>query len=139
MSYEEKGTWILAVSAVVVPVIYFAIVLGQVPNTPVTEIDYIVPMLAAIGVAIAVSIVGISLFAIASPREADKSDERDKQINRLGDSIGYNVLGVLALVPLILAMAEVEHFWIANALYLASILTAVVSSAVKIVAYRRGF
>jgi hypothetical protein len=43
------------------------------------------------------------------------------------------------LLPLGLAMAEVDFFWIANSIYLASIVSGVVSSVVKIVAYRRGF
>ena len=46
---------------------------------------------------------------------------------------------VVAIVPLDLAMAEIEQFWIANALYLAFVLAALASSIVKIVAYRRGF
>jgi hypothetical protein len=37
------------------------------------------------------------------------------------------------------AMAEADHFWIANALYLAFALSAVTESVSKIFAYRRGF
>ena len=36
-------------------------------------------------------------------------------------------------------MAEVGHFWIANAVYLCFVLSAVLGSVAKIVAYRRGF
>jgi hypothetical protein len=42
------------------------------------------------------------------------------------------------LVPFGLAMAEGDHFWIANAIYLAFVLSALTASVVKIVAYRRG-
>jgi hypothetical protein len=48
-------------------------------------------------------------------------------------------MSIAAIVPLALAMAEVEHFWIAHALYLAFVLAALTSAAVKIVAYRRGW
>lgn len=48
-------------------------------------------------------------------------------------------MGVAAIVPLGLAMAKAEQFWIANALYMAFVLAAFVSAVVKIVAYRRGF
>ncbi len=139
MSFEEKGTWIVAIAMTVVGAAYFVIILGQVPTTPVTEIDYIVPMIVAIVLGIGLSIVGYIAVAMASPEDADKSDERDKQIGRRGDSFGYNVLGVLALVPLGLAMAEIEQFWIANSLYAAFLVTALIVSAVKLVAYRRGF
>jgi hypothetical protein len=48
------------------------------------------------------------------------------------------VLGVLTVGPLGLAMAEADHFWIANAIYLAAAFANVVSTSVKLVAYRRG-
>ena len=37
-----------------------------------------------------------------------------------------------------LAMLEVAYFWIANAVYLAFFLSAVLGSVARIVAYRRG-
>jgi len=36
-------------------------------------------------------------------------------------------------------VAEVEHFWIANAIYLAYVVAALISSIAKIVVYRKGF
>jgi hypothetical protein len=36
-------------------------------------------------------------------------------------------------------MAEVPHFWIANAVYLAFTLSAILGSVARIFAYRRGF
>ena len=38
-----------------------------------------------------------------------------------------------------MAMAEADHFWIANVIYLAFVLSAILGSIAKIVAYRRGF
>jgi hypothetical protein len=139
MSFEEKRAWIYAVIAVGVPAVYFATVLGQVPATEVAEIAYVRPMLTAIGVAIVANVIATIGVAIASPKEADKRDERDKQINRFGEYVGFYAMSILALVPLGLAMAEFEHFWIANALYLAFVLAAFTSAIVKIVVYRRGF
>jgi hypothetical protein len=37
-----------------------------------------------------------------------------------------------------MAMAELPHFWIANVIYLGFVLSAVLGSTLKIVAYRRG-
>ncbi|GIH22809.1 hypothetical protein Aph01nite_11190 [Acrocarpospora phusangensis] len=139
MSSEEKRTWIYVVVAAGVAVVYFATVLSKVPGTDVSTIAYVWPMLTAIGVGIAANIVLNIIAAVLSPREADKTDERDKQINRLGEYVGFYVMSIAALVPLGLAMAEIEQFWIANTLYLAFILAALASSIVKIVAYRRGF
>jgi uncharacterized membrane protein len=139
MSFEEKSTWIYAAIALVVPGVYFATVIGQVQTTAVTEIAYQWPMLLTIGVAIALAIIAHIVVAIASPREADKSDERDTNINRFGEYIGSFVLYTGMLVALGLALAEFEQFWIANTIYSTFIAAALTTSAVKIVAYRRGF
>jgi hypothetical protein len=88
---------------------------------------------ATIGLAIAAHIV------IAAPDDAGKRDQRDKDIKGYGEYVGGLVLSVAAVVSLILALAEVDHFWIADAIYLAFILAATAGSIVKIVAYRRGF
>jgi hypothetical protein len=40
---------------------------------------------------------------------------------------------------LAMAMAELNHFWIANVIYLAFVLSSILGSATKIVAYRLGF
>lgn len=139
MSSEEKRSWIYVVVGVGVAAVYFVTVLSKVPGADVARIAYVRPMLIAIGAGIGLSIVASIAAAIASPREAGRTDERDRQIHRLGEYVGFYVMSIAALVPLALAMAEAAHFWIANALYLAFVLAAVASSIVKIVLYRRGF
>jgi hypothetical protein len=138
MSSEEKRTWIYVVVAAGVTVVYFATVLAKVPGTDVATIAYVWPMLTAIGVGVGASVVLNIVAAIISPGEAGRTDVRDKEINRLGEYVGYYVMSAAAIVPLGLAMAEAEQFWIANTLYLAFVLAALASSVVKIVAYRRG-
>lgn len=139
MSSEEKRSWIYAVVGVVVPLVYFAAVLSKVPGADVATIGYVWPMLTAIGVGIGASIVLSIIAATVSPGEAGKTDVRDKEINRRGEYVGFYVMSGAAIVPLGLAMAKIEQFWIANTLYLAFVLAALASSIVKIVAYRRGW
>jgi hypothetical protein len=43
-----------------------------------------------------------------------------------------------AAAALVMAMAKVDYFWIANVIYLGFTLWAVAGSALKLVAYRRG-
>jgi hypothetical protein len=43
------------------------------------------------------------------------------------------------LVPFALTLLEADYFWIANAMYAAFALSALVSTPVRLVAYRRGF
>lgn len=139
MTFEEKSTWIQGVLSAGVSGVYFVTVLGRARHTAITEIAYEWMMLTAIGVAVVLSIVAHIVAAIASPTEAEKKDERDTSINRYGEYVGSYILAAGAVAALGLAMAQFEHFWIANAIYLAFVLTALTSSAVKIFAYRRGF
>lgn len=130
MTYEEKRAWAYGAVAFVVPVVYFAIVLTRAAATDVADIDYLWLLLAAIAA-------GIVLNAFAAPARG-KADERDAQIYQRGGFVAFIVMSALTVIPLALALAEVPHFWIANSLYLAYVLSAITLSAVRIVAYRRG-
>ena len=138
MSFEEKGTWGYMIVLLVVSGIYFAVVLGQVGEVPVGEIPYILPLVSAIILTIVATIAAYILAAISAPSEADTKDERDRSIHRYGESVGFSVLGFMNLVPLGLAMAKYDTFWIANAIFFGGVVAGVVSSIVKLVAYRRG-
>ena len=139
MSFEERSTWTYAALAFVIPVVYFTVVLRRLNGTEAAEVSYVTPMLIAIGTAVVLSILGSIVIALIWPREAGLKDERDTQINRFGEYIGFYVISIGALVPLGLAMADIDQFWIANSLYLAFVLAALASSVVKIVAYHRGY
>mgnify|MGYP003423632579 FL=1 len=134
MSFEEKGNWVYLVVSVVTYVAYLSVILGRAQDVPLTDVPYVSTMLRTIGIAVALLILGNIVVAISKPSEADKSDVRDKDINRFGGV----VLAVGMLAPFVLALTESDYFWIANAMYLAFVLSAFTSSVVKVVAYRRG-
>jgi hypothetical protein len=150
MPFEEKFTWVSAVVSTGVAAVYFARVLGQVQTVPVAEIAYQMPLLIAIGALIVLTIIGTIVVAIGSAvsvqitgsgsvDEIDRKDERDADINRRGELVGYYASSAGALGVLALAMLRYDPFWIANALYLSFVVGAIVSSVAKLVAYRRGF
>ncbi|GAB3618263.1 hypothetical protein GCM10027416_28200 [Okibacterium endophyticum] len=139
MSSEEKSAWTQGVLAIVMYGVYLVVILSRAASTPLTEVPYIPPMLWTIGISIVASIVIQALAAAAAPKDAGKIDQRDKQIGRFGEYVGHWVLVAGALAALGFAMAELSHFWIANVIYLAFVISAIVTSAVRIVAYRRGF
>lgn len=74
----------------------------------------------------------------ADVNSAERRDERDASIDRFGGYVGGVVLAIGVLLPLGLAMAEREPFWVANALFAALLLSTLASSVAKISAYRRG-
>lgn len=139
MSFEEKSAWIMGVLAIVTYAVYVAIILGQARAMPLAEVPYVTPLLWTVGASIAASILLHAVIGIASPREAARKDQRDKEIYRFGEYIGQSFVVIGGVAALIMAMAELDYFWIANAIYLAFVLSAVLGSVAKIVAYRRGF
>ena len=139
MSFEEKVAWAYPIVLLLTAAVYAVHVFSQLPEVPVTEVAYVRPMITALVITIIAMILAAILAAVSAPSEADKKDERDVNINRHGDAVGGNVLGFATLLPLGLAMAEVDYFWIANSIYLACVVSGVVTAVVKIVAYRRGF
>ncbi|MGB3909370.1 MAG: hypothetical protein WBL06_02710 [Pseudolysinimonas sp.] len=138
MSYEEKNAWVFGFIAPIGYIVYVVLVLTQAGGRPLEEANYVGPMLGTILGAIVVGILGGIVVGAFSGKDAGKSDQRDKQINRFGEYIGSAFLVAGALGALVLAWFEAPHFWIANALYLAFVLQAILSTIAKLVAYRRG-
>jgi hypothetical protein len=147
MSYEERGQWVYLAVIVATFTAYVVIVVGRAGGTPLTAVDYVPIMLWTIGIAIAATIIGrigVEVIGrigdeVSKERTGLTADVRDREIDRFGEYIGGIVIGVGMVVPLILAMTEAQHFWIANAIYFVFVLGALVSASVKLVAYRRGF
>ena len=139
MSPEEKNTWVFLALSIVLPGIYAATVLPQLGAVPVAEIDYAGALLTAIGAAIVIAIVATIMLTIFSGAKPQILDERDRSIAGRGDLVGYYVLSAGIVGVLFLVFARVDPFWIGNGIYVAFIVSAIISSVVKIVAYRRGF
>lgn len=139
MSSEEKNTWVYLALAIILPAVYASSVLPQLQSTPVADIDYAGRLLTAIGAAIVISIVANIALTIFSGTKPQKLDERDRSIAARSDLVGYWVLSVGIIGVLFLVFARADQFWIGNAIYAAFIVSAVVSTIIKLVAYRRGF
>jgi hypothetical protein len=101
-------------------------------------VGYVSPMLWSIAIAIALSIIGRIAVEIAKPSETYQTDARDKDINQFGEYAGGIALAVAMVIPFALTLAGADHFWIANAMYAAFVLSTLLTTAVKLVAYRRG-
>jgi formate hydrogenlyase subunit 3/multisubunit Na+/H+ antiporter MnhD subunit len=150
MSFEEKVAWVGGFVAVIVGAVYASVVLPQVGSAPASAIAYQSPMLIAIGAMIVMTIIGTILMSIGTAISAeitgngsvddiDRKDERDVDINRRGELMGYYVSSVGLVGALALAMMRYDHFWIANAIFASFMVASVVSAAVKVLIYRRGF
>jgi hypothetical protein len=150
MSFEEKVTWVGAAVSVIVAAAYFAIVGSRLDGTPVAEVAYKWPMIIAAAAMLALNIVGNIVMAVGtaisveitgkgSIKDLDRKDERDVHIGWRGDRAAYYVSCVLMLGVLVITMLGAERFWIANGIFASFLVAGLVASAVKLVAYRRGF
>ena len=151
MTSEERSTWVSALAAVGAYIGYVIVMNVRAAGGPLVDVPYVRPLLWTVGATIAASIVGSIVAAILAAivaaikngpdaaQEIDRTDERDRQIGRLGEYVGFYVLATGAVGALALTMTGSAHFWIANLLYLAMVASGLVAAVVKIVAYRRGF
>ena len=138
MSYEEKGTWVYLVTSAGAYVVYLAIILGRVASTPVAEVSYGWVLLWTTLASSVASTLGRTLVETASPSDSRRKDVRDRDVSRSGEYASRWFLVAGAAAALVMAIAKADYFWIANVIYLGFVLWAVVGSAVKLIAYRRG-
>ena len=139
MTLEERRSWTYLAVAVVAYGVYVGTVVTKAASAPLTDVDYVPVMLWTIGIAIVGGIVINIGQAVFTPRRDQTVDVRDRDIARLGDRVGQSFLVIGALAALLLAIVEAHYFYIANAVYLGFVLSAVLSSVTKVVVYRRGF
>ena len=139
MSYEERNVWVMFVVSVLAYGVYVVVVLTRAQDVPLTEVAYVGPLLWSIGGAIVVSILASIAVGLANRRDGHLTDQRDKEINRVGERTGNSFVVIGALAAMVLALLEVDWFWIANVIYLCFVLSAIVSSMTKLAAYRQDF
>jgi hypothetical protein len=139
MTFLEKSNWVVLLVAVPTILIYVAQIVPQVLGRPIAEVSWVQPMIFTIVGFVVANILGNIVAAASNPAEADKNDERDREIDHVGERFGNGLSIVGSIAALILAMAGADHFWIANAIFLAGIAAALVSSVTRIAAYHGSF
>jgi NADH:ubiquinone oxidoreductase subunit 6 (subunit J) len=139
MAFLEKSNWIVVVVAVPTLLVYVALVLPQVLSKPIVEVSWVQPMILAIVGFVVANVLGNVVAAASNPGEADKNDQRDREIDRVGERVGNWLIIAGSIAALVLAMARADHFWIANAIFLGGIAGALLSSVTKIAAYHGSF
>ena len=139
MAFLEKGNWVVLLVAVVTLLTYGGTTASQALSKPVAEIGWVQPMIVSIVAFIVANILGMIIVAASNPKEADKSDQRDKEIDRFGERVGNYLIIAGSCVALVLTMAAAERFWIGHAIYFAGILGSLGASVTKIAAYHGPF
>lgn len=138
MTFTERNVWVFAIVSLASFLAYAAVILARARDQPIEDVDYVAPMLWSIGLAIVASILGTIFVSVVWRQDNHRKDQRDKEIDRIGEYTGQSFLVIGGLAGLVLAMVEADWFWIANTLYLGFILSAMLGSITKIGLYRRG-
>lgn len=139
MAFLEKSNWVTLIVSVPTLLYYLTLVVPEVLRKPVAEVSWVQPMVITIVGFVVANIIGNVVAAASNPAEADKNDERDREIDHLGERVGNWLIIAGAIAGLVLAMSRADHFWIANAIFLGGIVGALLSSATKIAAYHGSF
>lgn len=137
-SFQEKSTLTVLLAFVVIYGWYFATVIEEATRVGVTAVGYQGLLLGMVIVFVLIVTIAHIVIAVADPKGADQTDERDRVINRTGEYLGGYALGAGTLVALGLAMIEAPHFVIAHAILGALVLSEIVSGTAKLFMYRRG-
>lgn len=138
MGYKERATWTELLVAVGVFVWYLNVIVGRMQQTPIADVPFQGPMIRAVVISIVATIVVTIVVGIFTGNKDTREDQRDRQVARFGDWVGLWPLVAGAGFALILTMLEVDHFWIANTLYLGFVANALTGSVARLVGYRRG-
>ncbi len=137
MTFPEKSALTMTTILIVVFGGYFAIVLGVIADSPDRDLAYTGLM---VGVAVILTIlaaVSHVLLAVVFRSQANAYDERDRLVELRSERIAGYVLALGVCAGIGLAMAQVDVFWIAQALIGALVAAEVLDGIVKLVLYRR--
>jgi len=149
MGMEERSAWVQVFAFAITTGAYLVVVLPEVSSKPIDDVDWVVPLLWALGISILTVIIGSIIAGVGGAIGLTKrglnvdselaSDSRDKDIARHARLRTYWVMPVLAMGALILAMLDVDTFWIGTFIFVIATIGAIADAVVRIRAYRRGF
>lgn len=147
LTTSERAAWIAAVLTPLTAAGYFVVVMPQLATSPVAGLAWQVPMLWSIGVNFVGTIVVTILATIVAGigaglrhHELDTStDVRDRDIDRLGGRVALTISAGGLLAALVLAMLELDPFWIGSTAFLIGAIGATAGAIAQVRAYRGVF
>lgn len=142
MVYEERNTWASLIGTVAALVVYVVIVLQAAGGGPLTDVEWWPLMLWTIVGSIVLTIVVSIAWGIAAgvrdPENVGTSDQRDRDIARMGDRVGQSFMVIAGLGVIALCAVEAHWFWIANTMFFGFAVANLVGTVARVIAYRKG-
>jgi len=135
MSRDEAYNWIFAVVTLIATITYLAILIPRSIGTPVGDVSFVAPLawIAAIGMSVGFGVAGI--LHAAWPKEGRVSDERDKEIELIGQYVGSGMVTIGAMAALVLSCFSADRYWVANSLFIGFLLGGLFTALTRAAAY----
>ena len=142
MVYEERNVWTTLVVSVIAMTGYVIVILQSADGGPLTGVDWFPIMLWTIGISIGVTIVLSILWGLLAgakdPDGVGRSDERDRDINRMGAGVEQSFIVIAGLGVIVLCAVGADVFWIANTMFAGFAVATIIGGIARVIAYRRG-
>lgn len=142
MVYEERNVWTTLIVSIITMTAYVIVILQSAGGGPLTDVDWFPIMLWTIGISIGATIILSILWGLfAGAKDPDgvgRSDERDRDINRMGSGVEQSFIVIAGLGVIVLCAVGADVFWIANTMFAGFAVATVIGGIARVVAYRRG-
>lgn len=140
---SERAAWVAAVLTPLATAGYFAVVLPQLADTRVADLAWQAPMLWSMGLNFVGTIVVTIVAGVGAGLRREQldtsSDVRDRDIDRYGSRVALTIAAGGLLAALVLAMLELDPFWIGSAAFLIGAIGATAGAIAQLRAYRGVF
>lgn len=142
MVYEERNVWTTLIVSIITMTAYVIVILQSAGGRPLTDVDWFPIMLWTIGISIGATIILSILWGLfAGAKDPDgvgRSDERDRDINRMGSGVEQSFIVIAGLGVIALCAVGADVFWIANTMFAGFAVATVIGGIARVIAYRRG-
>jgi len=142
MVYEERNVWTTLIVSIITMTAYVIVILQSAGGGPLTDVDWFPIMLWTIGISIGATIILSILWGLfAGAKDPDgvgRSDERDRDINRMGSGVEQSFIVIAGLGVIALCAVGADVFWIANTMFAGFAVATVIGGIARVIAYRRG-
>lgn len=141
VSFEEKSTWASLVIITFVFAGYFSQVYEGLMSGTLDKASVLGLFIGAVVSIIVLEIILHIVIAILNTKDADQpSDERDRLFSMKAGNISGWVLGIAVLmISAQTFIQDLDSLWVANLLLFSVFVSQVVSYALQIFYYRRGY
>lgn len=141
MSFEEKSTWVSLAAILFVYASYFSQVFEGLVNNNLNKGEVAGLFIGAVVILVIIQVVLQIILAASNSKDADRpNDERDRLFAlRAGYASDWILSFGILTIAVAIFLKDLDSLWAANLLFLLFVISQVVSYALTLFFYRRGY